>query len=72
MRNDFEYIPTIPVQIANKKSVQRAEKTMITGAMVTAICLGFLKTALALLGVLTIVNIMQKRKKRLTSRPKQK
>ncbi|MGM0341630.1 hypothetical protein [Enterococcus sp. AZ007] len=68
MRNDFEYVPTIPVRVARTMSAHRAEKTLLTGSIITASCFGFWKVAIVLLGVLTVVNVLQKRKKRLTSR----
>lgn len=72
MRNDYEYVPSIPVRVAKARSSQRAEKTLLTGSIVTAACFGYLGVSVVLFGVLAVVNALQKRKKRLTSRPKQK
>lgn len=62
MRNDFRYVPTIPVSIANKKAWRKAKKTMLTGAMAATLACGVWKAAVAMLGLLAITNLVQKKK----------
>lgn len=54
MRNDFEYITTVPVKVAKKKSEYRAAKVLLTGAMLGTVCVGYWQIALILLPVLLV------------------
>ena len=61
MRNDIEYVPTVPVKVAKKKSEYRAAKVLLTGAMLGTVCVGYWQIALILLPVLLGVNTIGKK-----------
>lgn len=62
MREDFEYIPTMPIHVAQTKSNRKCKKAILSGA--TAAMAGAMMwlPAVILLGVLTVVNAVQKRR----------
>ncbi|MGF2943238.1 hypothetical protein [Enterococcus xiangfangensis] len=62
MRNDFEYVQTIPVSVATTKARRRSKRTLITGAMTSVFLTGLWQAGLALLGLLLITNLVQKKK----------
>lgn len=41
MRSDFEYVPTIPTELARKRSDFKAAKVTVLGAMVGVSCTGY-------------------------------
>lgn len=62
MRNDFKYVPTISLSLANDKARQRSKKTLITGAMTSTLLVGLWQASIALFGLLAIANFVQKKK----------
>ncbi|MBO0412461.1 hypothetical protein JZO81_15435 [Enterococcus hulanensis] len=61
MRNDFDYVETIPVSVANDKARCRSKKTLLTGAMTTSFLAGLWQAGVALFGVLIVTNLVQKK-----------
>lgn len=62
MRNDFDYVPTIPAELARKRSEFKAAKITVTGAMVGVLCTGYwMIAAFVLLPFLWLVNKVGKR-----------
>jgi len=61
MRNDFDYVETIPVSVANDKARRRSKKTLLTGAMTTSFLSGLWQAGIALFGVLIVTNLVQKK-----------
>lgn len=62
MRNDFEYVATIPAELARKRSEFKAAKIVVTGAMIGTACVGYWQIALAiLLPFLWVVNTIGKK-----------
>lgn len=59
MRNDFKYVPTISLSLANDKARQRSKKTLITGAMIPTFLVGLWQAGVALFGLLVITNWVQ-------------
>ena len=66
MRNDFEYVPTIPVQSAKERARQHGKRAVITGIALAMLFTKNWKFALGSLILLTIMYFIQK--KRLTRR----
>lgn len=62
MRNDFQYVRTVPVSVANKNASRKSMKTMLTGAMAAAFACGVWQAAIAVFGILAITNLVQKKK----------
>lgn len=41
MRNDFEYVPIIPVEVAQKKANRKVHKSILVGAAIALVCLRY-------------------------------
>lgn len=62
MRHDFEYVQVITLSEANARSRRRAKKTLITGAMAASLATGLWQAVIAMLVLLAITNLVQKKK----------
>ncbi len=61
MRKDFEYVPTVPVELAQKLATYKATKVIFTGAMIGVASIGYWPIALLLIPVSFIVNKIVKK-----------
>lgn len=61
MRKDFEYVPTVPVELAQKKATYKATKVLFTGAIIGVTTIGYWPIALTLIPVSFIANKMVKK-----------
>lgn len=62
MRNDFQYVQRVDVRVAQNKANIKAAKAIVTGAVISTLCLGFWKSTIALFPILIGLNHMQKKK----------
>lgn len=61
MRKDFEYVPTVPVELAQKLATYKATKVIFTGAIIGVTTIGYWPIALTLIPVSFIANKIVKR-----------
>lgn len=61
MRKDFEYVPTVPVELAQKLATYKATKVLFTGAIIGVTTIGYWPIALTLIPVSFIANKMVKK-----------
>lgn len=57
MRSDFIYVPTIPVELAQKKAKRKVHKSALVGAAVATICTGYWIAGLLIFIVLFGLNL---------------
>ncbi|MDT2635029.1 hypothetical protein P7D40_09015 [Enterococcus dongliensis] len=61
MRKDFEYVPTVPVELAQKLATYKATKVLFTGAIIGVTTIGYWPIALTLIPVSFIANKIVKK-----------
>lgn len=62
MRNDFEYVKTVPINKAVQIARRRSKRTLLTGAMGAVLATGLWQAAVAMFALLAVTNIIQKKK----------
>ena len=57
MRSDFEYVPTMPVELAQEKANKKVRKSILVGAAIATVCSGFWIAGLLIFIVLFGLNL---------------
>lgn len=61
MRQDFEFF--IPIEIAQHRAGRKKKRAILTGSMVTAFLFKAWLTGFALLGMIAVLNLVQRKGK---------
>lgn len=62
MRQDYQYVNQVTIDQHNRLSRRRGKKLLLTGASGATFASGLWAAGISLLGLLAIVNIVQKKK----------